>query len=391
MKATTAVCRAPLAFRRPRSIAYMHAAAVRPTIVRGMSSAPTTNRTIYAAAKTRRSKATLLPGMLLFGPQYKRAENPRKRKREEDRKGSFPIVSAWEDVSEVATIRAIKHVRFSSSETRLSDANGDEVPEAELLETDNVPTRAATQLFGVWNSAPEEQGGIVSVAVSGVAGLVVETQHAEATVGVRIAFSRQSGIPQPYLDVPADAEAFATIIGPSKPVFDNAAYSGFQAPKLVPVMLHIRERPEPPKPNELMIKFAKNVGDAADRPGASTQLAATLNRRAFAVSPAEADLRPSAVDATIKGLAAAVVDSLVAAPLSGEQIKTAAKTLLEQYIILYSDFDDEFPWHKLAQLPLGWETKTPQLFETGTLTETDYVCMGLTALRLFMSRDGATI
>lgn len=356
-----------------------------------MSSAPTTNRTIYAAAKTHKGGTPLLPGMMLFGPQYKRAGNARKRKREEDRKGSFPLVSAWDDVSETATARRTKQVRYDQSGTQLRDENDDVVTDADLLEADNVPTRAATHLFGVWNSALEDQGGIVSVAVSGVAGLVVETQHADATVGVRIAFSRQTGIPQPYQHVPANAETFATIIGPSKPVFDDGAYKGFKAPKLVPVMLHIRERQEPPKPNELMVKFAKNVAEVAGRPEASEQLAATLNRRAFAVSPAEAELKPSAVDAAIKDLAAKVVDSLIAEPLSGEQIQAAAKMLLEQYIIMYTDFDDEFPWHKLAQLPLGWETKSPQLFETGSVTETDYVCMGLTALKLFMSRDGSAI
>jgi hypothetical protein len=284
-------------------------------------------------------------------------------------------VSPWEDVSETATINK-KELGWS-----------DGLDAQPLLKEDNVPTRSKTQLFGVWNSEAVEAEAVVSVAVSGVAGVAVETKFSEPVVGVQVAFSRETGIPQPFQAVQKSYEAFGTIIGPSKPIQNVGDYVGFAEPKMVPVLLHIRERAERPKPSDVMKQFAENIvvrvlnetTELADR------LSDVLNRDHLSATENEASRSaPSTLSTELKDLALAVVNALVKKPFAPDEIKQAAERVMERYIVTYAEDDDEFQWEKLAQMPLGWATADPADFQTGAIVEGDYVCMGFTALKMVL-------
>lgn len=366
----------------------MQAAAVRPTIVKAMASAPATNRTIYAAAETR-SDVELLPGTLLFGPQFRRKQNGRKRKRDELR-GSFPLVLPWGNVS--SEVGGVQDVDFAPSGANLLEDAVRGAPFSDRQIDDryhSVPTQSKARVFGVWNAEHETNpSSAVSVAISGVVNVVVETVSTEPIIGLRVGFTREQGIPSPYVALPPDAECIGTIIGPSKPLSNNDQYFkiGYKQPVMAPMLLHVRDAPPRAKPSETLRRFSENVlnivGMATEANTAA--FAAQITRPHLVLSKSESEITtPKSASPEYKTWANEIVKSIVTGALAN--IKDPAENLLDSYIHSRESDLDEFPWDKLSRLPLGWET--PDIIDVSAFRDGDYVCMGLIALRVWLTRD----
>ena len=109
-----------------------------------------------------------------------------------------------------------------------------------------------------------------------------------------------------------------------------------------------------------------------------------LMRPHLVLSKSESEiLTPKSSSAEYKAWAKEIVEFILTGAFAN--IKEPAENLLDSYVHSRESDFDEFPWDKLSRLPLGWET--PDIIDVSAFRDGDYVCMGLIALRLWLTRE----
>jgi len=296
----------------------------------------------------------------------------------------------WGNVS--SEVSGVQDVDFAPSGANLLQDAATGAPFSDRQLDDryhSVPTQSKARVFGIWNAEHEiNPGSAVSVAISGVVSVVLETVSTEPIIGLRVGFTREQGIPSPYVALPPDAECIGTIIGPSKPLSNSDQYAkiGYKHPVMAPMLLHVRDAPPRAKPSETLYRFAENVLKIVrmETEANTAAFAEQLMRPHLVLSKSESEIMsPKSSSAEYEGWAKDIVQSIVTGDFM--KIKEPAESLLDSYVHSRESDLDEFPWDKLSRLPLGWET--PDIIDVSAFREGDYVCMGLIALRVWLTRE----